>query len=198
MRFHLTYRGNLRPSQKDAIGRQVDRLADHKHEIRRAFHPQLKRLWETNAFLKTYKADNLEYGSNSPVDEIGFWHDGVSSESKPLNELVASSYRENGYRFCPLIRNEWSLLSSLEILFLRFDYAGSGVISSGDLDNRVKTLIDGLTKPISATQLGSYLTPQIGEDPFYCLLENDNLVTSLAVETDIRPYNINMFNLSFA
>jgi hypothetical protein len=93
---------------------------------------------------------------------------------------------------------------------------------SGDLDNRVKTLIDGLRPPRNSTELGNAVSPAAGETPFFCLLEDDDLVTKLSVNTDtlltppsgnaeedhryvkivisveLKPYNANMFNLSFA
>ncbi len=54
------------------------------------------------------------------------------------------------------------------------------------MDNRIKTLFDGLKMPREAQDLGPYLTPAVGEDPFYCLVEDDRLITSVSVETD--PY----------
>jgi hypothetical protein len=95
------------------------------------------------------------------------------------------------------------------------------VISAGDLDNRIKTLIDTLRKPQNANELRGHETPSAGEDPFFCLLEDDDLVTGLTVETDmlldppcegdagqaqvkliisveLRPSHVTMFNLSFA
>jgi hypothetical protein len=68
-------------------------------------------------------------------------------------------------------------------LFLRADQPG-GVLFAGDLDNRIKTLIDALRRPRNATELKGNEVPLDGEDPFYCLLEEDKLVTGLAVETD--------------
>lgn len=67
----------------------------------------------------------------------------------------------------------------------------------------------------------SDVTPGPGEDPFFCLLEDDRQVSHLSVETDtlldyptddendkgrarlvitvdLRPYRVSMFNLSFA
>jgi hypothetical protein len=76
-----------------------------------------------------------------------------------------------------------NLLCSIEVLFLRTDPPGS-VFSAGDIDNRLKTLFDGLLIPKEANQLGSYSSPGVGEDPFFCLLEDDSLITSVAVETD--------------
>jgi hypothetical protein len=121
----------------------------------------------------------------------------------------------------PLVREDISLLCSLNILFLRRDIPGS-VITAGDLDNRIKTLVDTLRRPMSIQELRSNLQPAAGEDPFFCLLEDDHLVTHLSVETDalldppignaednrrevkliitveLKPNDVTMFNLGFA
>jgi hypothetical protein len=55
MRFRLYYEGPLRPTQRDPINDQKDPLAPHKHDIRRAFHDQMKRLWTVNRFLREHK-----------------------------------------------------------------------------------------------------------------------------------------------
>jgi hypothetical protein len=138
-----------------------------------------------------------------------------------LREYVAGLYHEYGYRFVPLVREDWSLLCSLEILFLRRDGPGDlGVISAGDIDNRVKTVIDALRRPRNQTELvKDDINPREGEDPFFVLLEDDKQVSRLVVEADtllvppesanpsgaqlvitveIRPYYVTVFNLSFA
>ncbi len=52
----------------------------------------------------------------------------------------------------------------------------------GDIDNRLKTLLDSFTMPDqNQTPDGS---PDTGETPFFCLLEDDKLITGLAVKTD--------------
>ena len=58
-----------------------------------------------------------------------------------------------------------------------------GLLSAGDLDNRVKTLFDALRKPKSKSELGG-VVPAEDEDPFFCLLEDDSLITHTNVETD--------------
>ena len=123
----------------------------------------------------------------------------------------------------PLVREEWSLTCSLNILFLRRDILGNkGVLSAGDIDNRVKTLIDALRRPRNQTELvGNDATPREDEDPFFVLLEDDKQVSHLLVEADtllippcetdasasqakvvvtveIRPYYVTTFNLSLA
>ena len=138
-----------------------------------------------------------------------------------MSEVIADRYNEFGYRFVPLVREEISLLCSLHILFLRRDGRPGSVIQGGDIDNRIKTLIDGLRRPRNGSELVGHETPAPGEDPFYVLMEDDNQVSHLEVETDVlldpptdteadarkvrlvvtvelRPYDITLFNLSFA
>ena len=54
MRFRLTYEGPLFASGRDPEGSQRVPIAEHKQSIRKAFHGQLKRHWETNKFLKEH------------------------------------------------------------------------------------------------------------------------------------------------
>jgi hypothetical protein len=221
MRFRLTYEGELKSGQKDPGEGQWDRLAEHKQSIRKIFHRQLKHLWATNKFLSE-RMEHPKYGriDHRPVSDGSAYFGAAPDEKIKLSEYVASLYQENGYRFVPLVREDISLLCSLRILFLRRDIPGS-VISAGDLDNRIKTLIDTLRKPHSANELRGNEAPADGEDPFYCLLDDDKQVSHLEVETDtlldppsgngesdrrqvkliitvdIKPYNATLFNLSF-
>jgi hypothetical protein len=51
----------------------------------------------------------------------------------------------------------------------------------GDLDNRLKTLIDGLTRPQNPQQQASITaSPQ---EPLYCLLDDDDLVQRVSVDS---------------
>ena len=197
MKFRLTYEGELRPTQRDALEHEKEPLAIHKHTVRRVFHAQLKRLWQTNRTLSEWKVQMV-----------------------PLSEVLAESYQMFGYHFVPLVRKEIGVLCSLDFLFLRRDIPGSA-IQAGDIDNRIKTLIDTLRMPRSPNEMLGSETPLDGEDPFFCLLEDDNLVSRFAVETDtlldpligndvdqrrakivvtveIRPYHVTMDNMSFA
>src|SRR5579864_2628783 len=185
MRFRLTYEGELRPSQRDPQNGQREPLAAHKQGIRKVFHGQLKQLWKTNKFLKEHQVEkneiNIRPGQVTGALGVAYW--GVTPRMGiPLIEYIASNFQSNGYRFSPLVCEEFSLLCSLEVLFLRRDFP-IGVISAGDLDNRVKTLIDALRKPHNANELTGNETPSEVEDPFFCLLEDDDLVTALSVES---------------
>jgi hypothetical protein len=222
MRFYLTYEGPVYSTQKDSIDQQRDAGAPHKHDMRRAFHSQLKQLWATNKFLRTHTMDitNANNSSTRPIaDNAAYWGAEVANKL-PFSEIQARRYTEHGYRFAPLVCEDFSLLCSLRILFLRRDAPGS-VVSAGDIDNRLKTVIDALRRPLRPAELVGNEVPKEGEDPFYVLLEDDKQVTHLEVETDtlldapapgnadrararlviaveIRPYNLTYFNLSFA
>src|SRR5665213_757384 len=64
----------------------------------------------------------------------------------PFTEYIANDYARCGFRFVPLVRKKNGFTYGLDILFLRRGHPGE-LIVSGDLDNRLKTLIDGLKVP---------------------------------------------------
>ena len=223
MKFRLTYEGELRATQRDPLPGQTSPLASHKHEIRRVFHRQLKHLWAMDRFLSRYRThpDNPNLGEQpyAAADAMyGMWAP-EDKELQPLVEFLASRHNRFGYRFVPLVTSYFNLLCSLHVLFLRQDIPGSA-IQAGDIDNRIKTLIDALRLPQHENELtAGDEQPEEGEDPFFCLLEDDNQVSSFAVETDtlldppdgpnadrsvklvvtveLHPYFATPFNLSF-
>ena len=69
------------------------------------------------------------------------------------------------------------MIAELDITMLRPEPPGK-VIQSGDIDNRIKTLLDGLRMPKVEQELPN------GEIPFFCLLKDDNLITRISVNTD--------------
>lgn len=219
LRFRLTYEGPLRAKQKDALSGQTDPRAPHTHEIREVFHGQLKRLWETNRFLS--EARRWSKGAETPDPmTAAFAHvTPFDNELVPLKDFVAGRYMKDNYRFVPLVLGQWELECDLNILFLRRDIPGS-VIHAGDIDNRIKNLIDALRVP-APNELRGNENPKEGQDPFFVLLEDDKHVTGFRVETDtlldpcngaetdqsyvklvitvkIRPYSVTEFNLGFA
>lgn len=162
VRFRLTYAGRL----------ESNGSAKHKHEIRKALHPQLKRLWEVEPNLSSTTAHFTE--EHGPM---------VPPESPFLTpETLASNFQLNGFRFVPLVNKSAETVASVDILYLRAGLPG-GVLVGGDIDNRLKTLFDGLKMPTAMEQLGGY-TPEPDEDPFYVLLEDDRLINHVSVETD--------------
>ncbi len=87
------------------------------------------------------------------------------------------------YDFVPFIKTGLSMIASVEILLLRPASPGNLLGRGGDIDNRVKTLIDSLRMP-GAEELPDAVTPTPDEEPFYVLLEDDKLITKMSVDTD--------------
>jgi hypothetical protein len=173
MEFRLTYRGPLRSSQRDPERGQKDPRAEHKHDIRREFNSQLRRLWEITPFLKHGQAS----GRGSFVFDIN------NPPPMPYHvDALVARHAMYGFNFVPLVTHNLDLRCALDILFLRPDKPGQ-VLWAGDLDNRLKTLFDALTIP-TANECYHERTPAADETPLFCLLEDDKLITKVSVETD--------------
>lgn len=163
VQLRLTYEGLLLGASRE------NPRAKHKHEIRKRFHKQLKRFWEVHPLLRSWA---VKTHSTNEADHY-----------KATAGFLAEQFARNGYNFVPLVLEAASLSCSISILMLRPDLPGS-IIRSGDLDNRLKTLFDALRIPVSLEELGGYTTPDDSEVPFFCLLEDDKLITHASMETD--------------
>ena len=166
MEFRLTYDGQLMARGGGA---------DHKHEVRKVFHKQLKRLWEIHPFLQGWTRSN-----SAPDTTVGNVY--YASEKSYLQHL-GDKFKEGKYRFAPIATAERGAIVSLDILFLRSGQPGS-IMKSADLDGRLKTLIDALRMPNHTQELGRHIEPDVDEDPFYCLMQDDNLVGNVSVTSD--------------
>lgn len=168
MDFRLTYEGQL-------FGSGNKSRPGHVHEIRRCFHKQLRLFWEIHPPLSAWPS----VGAPPSFDGLSR-PEGFRWETR--QDELAYNFSRNGYRFVPLVTEDMLLSCGLEILFLRQD---GPILQTGDIDGRLKTLFDALTMPRHAEQLKGNEIPTEDEDPFYCLLEDDSLVSQVAVETDI-------------
>jgi hypothetical protein len=179
MVFRLTYEGPLQPSSRD------EPRAKHKHEIRKLFHPQLRRLWQVT-LLKDMQEFNFPFPSGMVTSSVegrfGNRSVRVHGKGNRLHNL-AERFVRNGFRFVPLVTQDLFVACGIDVLFLRPDPPGE-VLKSGDIDNRLKTLFDALRMPIDQRELGGYLACE-DEEPFYCLLEDDRLISKVSVETDL-------------
>lgn len=210
MEFRLTYEGLLLSTQKDALTGQKDARASHKHEIRKVFHEQLKRLWDITPFLDKGRRSGPGLIMNANMAEY----------DPPIEcdrATLAARYALYNHNFIPLVTEELNLICGLDILFLRPDVPGK-LLGSGDIDNRLKTLFDALRIPVPQEDYSSRSASEV-ENPFYCLLEDDKLITKVSVETDqllqftshqrninetrliitvrIRPYDVHVSNMQF-
>lgn len=105
MDFRLTCDGPLRAASNSRSKRPKD-----KHEIRRVFHRQLKRLWQIHPYLKQAHVTHRREGTVPPFT--------------PLIDHLSREYTRNGYNFVPLVTESLSLVCSLDILFIRNSIPG--------------------------------------------------------------------------
>ena len=130
-----------------------------KQALRRKLSPQLRELWN-QAPLVDQKDDFLNPNyEGSVIKKVGDWN------------------------FASVVNSRNYLVAELDITLLRPEEPGSVITQGGDIDNRLKTLLDALSIPQS-NQIPRDDVPGADEDPFHCLLEDDNLITSIRVTVD--------------
>ena len=167
MEFTLFYRGKL-PAQRNAT-------REDKHKIRRYFHDQLKELWRHTPLYQHFDLIDPSFEPPSPAGAIVI----VSDDDKPH---LVKKVGANKYTF--VVSDQLALVADLTITFLRPERPGGLRDEYGDLDNRIKTLLDGLKVPNAKNALPTDGSLQTDPDPLYCLLEDDRLITSLDIKSD--------------
>ncbi len=177
MEFRLLYSGELYASSRN------DTRAPHKHELRRRFHPQLRRLWDVNRNLR-------QLAINSGLQSLGIpknppFPKGAKFEESWFNAGIAEigkSWSRVGYQFIPLITSHIAVRCNLDVMLLRPE-EDRYIFERGDIDGQIKTLFDALRMPVDLSQAGG-IGPQEDETPFFCLLEDDKLISEVHVTTD--------------
>lgn len=133
---------------------------EHKHSIREQIHNQLKQLWD-----------------QKPLSDF-------------KDKLLSSKYKFGcirsfeGFMFAPLVQGRIDLVADIDITLLRPEEPGAIVTQAGDIDNRLKTLFDALRMPQKRGEIPGKCTPENTDTPFFCLLEDDSLISGLKVTTD--------------
>jgi hypothetical protein len=142
-----------------------NRGAADKQQIRRVLHSQMRELVGRKSMAHFKRL--IQSDANVPKTEI----------------------RLRGFRFVPLVTERLNNVAKLHITVLTPEEPGRVVTQGGDLDNRLKTLLDALRVPKNENELPADDAPQSGEDPFFCLLEDDALISGLTVASDrlLRP-----------
>ena len=131
-----------------------------KWEIRQQFAAQLENLWLQEPLRGSAKFRDTSYQSD---------------------ECYLGETR-NGIEYFPIVSEKVFTVAELEILMLRPGDPGFITVGGADLDNRLKTLLDGLQPP-NANDL--YIPDNFDRtQPVACLLQDDKLITRLNVETD--------------
>jgi hypothetical protein len=184
MKFTLIYDGDL-PSGGNKPKPEYAAL------IRNTLHPQLADLWNRDIILRTlartartipnpgagYFASSKPIWSPVRLPEF----DGPIPPLLPdqVDFCAPISVPELG-NFVPLVRESLYLACDLDITFLRHDHDLKVLKKGGDLDNRIKTLFDGLKMPSDVGQQGG-IEPTA--NPLYTLLEDDARIHSFTLRT---------------
>ena len=114
-----------------------------------------------------------------PLDDYQRWLKGVDD-----NPSGSRFLRQVGpFTFVPLVNEKVDLIAELDIALLRPEAPGSILTQGGDIDNRLKTLFDALRMFQQESELRKEDSPKKDEELFYCLLEDDNLIERVCVET---------------
>jgi hypothetical protein len=184
VQFRLIYRGRLPAASFSGGGTR----RKEKHDIRRALHPQLRSLWYSNPVLKRIIDPPPPYFSGPVSDEDKQRVIDAHNKTPTRAAMLADSFARCGYRFLPLLSCGFYgapiLACSLDILFLRRDEPGALIHSGGDIDNRIKTLFDALRVPQDCNEIRDFPPGDPDENPFFCLMEDDKMITEVKVTTD--------------
>jgi hypothetical protein len=140
MEFFLRYQGTL-PTCSGS-----DKRTKEKAFIRRKISPQLKDLWENHPGLKNYIPSAMQ---NEQVVKGRLLID-RDTQSGPSPYFGHLSLR--GVKFIPLVIRARRWICELKITFLR-RHAPGDIVKGGDIDNRLKTLFDGLRIPYDESEL---------------------------------------------
>jgi len=164
MEFRLLYAGEWLKSASPTRPRVCE-----KHALRKYFHKQLKELWSVHPVLNYY----------------GTARHGTDPDLTPtLAEQIANDYERCGIKFIPLATSVNGLVCELDILFLRPGPPGAIIKHGGDIDNRLKVLLDALRIPADGNEMKSGDGDPPDPNPMYCLLQDDSLITKLSVTVD--------------
>ncbi len=166
LNFRLVYQGLLVSSGNKSH-------SPEKHAIRRYLHRQLMNAWKLKEPLKARS------GILRPFDPE---HRSVVGGLRVVSAGAGTDRDEqiitvNSKKYLPIVSEDLALTCTLDILLLSSTYMG--VMKAGDLDGRIKTIVDALRIPQHNE------CSEGDEDPLYVLMEDDELISGLTVTADL-------------
>jgi hypothetical protein len=178
MKFTLTYDGPLPAANKPK--------KEDVWRIRKELDPQLRDLWASHPALKMAEENRWFPKTGGTVLTQGHHlHPGPIFAQGTRNSLtdiidLCEEVEQHSAWFRPLVRDSFALHCGLTLRFLRHEPPGK-IYQGGDVDNRVKTLLDALSMPRHREQV---LATNTKVEAIYCLMEDDSLVSGLNIESE--------------
>jgi hypothetical protein len=105
-------------------------------------------------------------------------------KENPPKGKISILNKVGAFTFAPLISERLKISAELDVIFLRPEAPGTLITQSGDIDNRLKTLFDALRMAKIDSEIPNGDFPKENENPFFCVLEDDSLITKVTVKTD--------------
>lgn len=196
-------RNGVKHQMREAFHNQLAELWNERRYLRDPLKlwrewPARRRVWLSLAgkpemsqrdIIKAVKRDLADAAEEAVTTKR--WAD-LRIRAKGLEKLedteecgIVVPFERGPFTFFPLATKRWDLVCDLDILFLRAEAPGALFPNTrGDLDNRIKVLFDALTMPEHDTQLPPGAAPGPTQEPFFCLLEDDKLITSFRVNSE--------------
>jgi hypothetical protein len=189
MEFRLVFTGSMKSGQGHGV-------VEEKHAIRKSIHKQLAKLWQVVPDLKM-RSEAHAILSAPPTrgtpGQAGFTVTmAAATHRESLWKTLGGSFDRWGYKFMPLVSKHLNLTCGLDVLLLQRDGASPlrRAVDGTDIDNRLKTLFDALQIPQNCQEIPAGAKETDEEPYFFCLVEDDCLVTDVKVTTDrwLAPY----------
>jgi hypothetical protein len=180
MKFTLIYDGDLPAGDSSR--------AVYASRIRNELHHQMADLWDSNVIFRalknTARIPAIVTLAPPPSPDIPFRLPDFEGDVLPLDprqqDLCAPIEIPKVGRFVPAIRHSLYLTCAVDILLLRHQEPFTLLKQGGDLDNRIKTLFDGLRMP---TPGDVYVGEEPTADPLCVVVEDDALISDISIKT---------------
>ena len=119
---------------------------------------------------------------------------------QPFLRLVAAKHERatlrnvGAFTFVPIVTERLRHIAEIDVTLLTPEEPGRTITQGGDLDNRMKTLLDALRMPKVSDELPKAAVPAENESPFYCFSRMTiSLVTCRSLPTAFSaPYRTNL------
>src|SRR5678816_2639200 len=152
-----------------------DKHTENKHSMRLHFSRQLERKF---AHMPTLIQWSRGTGDAKLVNGRVVW-----DREEHKHQCCFCAVQTCGYKAIALVASHNGLACHLDIEVLRRQSPGGVLESGGDIDNRLKGLLDSLALPLRENQVPGNQWGK-NDERLNCLLEDDALVSRLTIKVE--------------